>query len=144
MVKKGKAQISIEYLILMGFITFIIIGILGIAFFYGGGIKDKIKLTQMNNFANKVISTAESVFYAGEPSKATITAYLPENIKAIEISEDSGEYFLVISMRLDSGLKKQAFQSSVPLSSASAITITKGLKKLEIVADATQVRINHA
>ena len=140
MVKKEKAQISIEYLILMSFITFIIIGILGIAFFYGGCIRDKIKLTQMNNFANKIISTAESVFYAGEPSRATITAYLPENVKEIEINE--GEDSLVISMQLDSGLTKRAFQSSVPIS--GTITITQGLKRLVIIAGETEVSINHA
>ena len=94
----------------------------------------------MNNFANKIISTAESVFYAGEPSRATITAYLPENVKEIEINE--GEDSLVISMQLDSGLTKRAFQSSVPIS--GTITITQGLKRLVIIAGETEVSINHA
>lgn len=138
--KKTKlAQISTEYLIIVGFVTFVVIGILAVAFFYSGMIKDKLKITQVNNYANKIISTAESVFYHGEPSKATISAYLPDNIKDIEILDNS----LVISIQLSSGLNRIAFSSNVPIveNVAAPLTHYQGTKNIEVVANSTDAII---
>ena len=135
-----KAQVSFEYLIIMGFVTFIIITILGIALFYGNSIKDRIRITQVNNFANKIISTSESVFYAGEPSKATINTYLPENIEEVLIDETDNA--LVISVRTSSGVTRTAFQSNVPIT--GILTTSAGLKKIEIKAEDQKVNINLA
>ena len=127
--KDRTGQVSMEYLIIVGFVTFIVIAILGVAFFYSGAIKDQIKSTQINNYANKIISTTESVFYAGAPSKSTISAYLPENVRSIEIDG----YDLIIEVETYSGLNKIAFTSKVPLS-GGPLSITKGLKKIEVEA----------
>jgi len=139
MEKRGKkAQISFEYLIIMGFLTFVIIGILSVAFFYSNGIKDRIKVSQMNNFANKIISTSESVFYAGYPSKATINCYLPEGVKEVYIPPTNDT--LIISIELSSGLTRTAFSSNVPIS--GSLTTNHGLKKIEIKAEEDKVVIS--
>ena len=128
--KKKRAQVSVEYLIIVGFVVAVLIGIISLAFFYSGTIKDRIKMTQINNFVNKIISTSESVFYAGEPSKATISVYLPENVKNIEILEDT----LFISVQTSSGLNKIGFPSNVPIS--GALYNNEGLKRVQISAQA--------
>ena len=129
--KSKRAQISFEYLIIMGFVTFVIMGVLVIAMIYSGSIKDRIRITQMTNCANKVISTAESVFYSGAPSRATITCQLPENIKEISVQENS----LVISLQTSNGLMKTAFTSNVPISQGGEfITISQGIKKIKLEA----------
>jgi len=133
---RQKAQISIEYLIIIGFLTFVIIGILGIAFFYSGSIKDRLKIIQLNNFANTVISSSELVFYYGEPSKTTFSVYLPENVKEIEID---GNYMFV-TLQTNSGIEKNAYESDVPLS--GEISINSGLKKIQIIATETNVVIS--
>jgi len=134
--KKKRAQVSVEYLIIVGFVVAVLIGIISLAFFYSGTIKDRIKMTQINNFVNKIISTSESVFYAGEPSKATISVYLPEGVKEIEIIENS----LVLTFQASSGLNKVSFSSQVPIS--GAIDSNSGLKKIQAVAEETQVVIS--
>jgi len=140
MAKRVNAQTSIEYLLMVGFITFIIIGILGVAFYYSSSIKDRIKIIQMNNFANKLISTSESVFYAGEPSKATVTAYLPESVKSISIEEGN---LLVISLQTSSGTSTNGFLSNVPISEGdTGLTVSSGLKKIEVKAEANNIIIN--
>lgn len=147
MQKKIKfAQVSIEYLIVVGFVTFVLISILGIAFFYSGIVRDKIKENQINSFANKVISTSESVFYSGAPSKATITAYLPDNVKDISIAEDAGGYTLFINFSSGSGLNKRGFSSKVHIeeNSTSPISHSQGLKKIEITAQSDKVIIGQA
>lgn len=140
--KRNKAQVSIEYLIIVGFVTFVVMAIIGIALFYSGTIKDKIKENQVGNYANKIIATAESVYYAGEPSKATISGYLPESVKDIRIEENS----LVITFSTSSGKNIIAYSSDVPIieSSTAELSPSKGLKKIVVVAEENQVVISQA
>jgi len=141
MQKKIKSgQISVEYLIVIGFITFVVISTLGIALFYSGSIKDRIKATQINNYANKLTSTAESVFYAGYPSKATVTCYLPDNAKDIEVLTNE----LVITFQTSSGTNKISFASNVPMleNATAQLTTSQGLKKIQVEAQQTQVLIS--
>ncbi len=126
---KKKGQIGIEYLIIIGFVTFVILGIMGVAFFYSGNINDRIRLSQINTFANKVISASESVFYSGTPSKSTISAYLPDGVNEVEIIDNS----IVFTVQTSSGINRVSFSSNVPIS--GAITSSPGLKKLQIVAE---------
>jgi len=142
MIIKTKSQISFEYLIIMGFITFVIIGILGIAIFYSGSIRDKIKVTQMANCANKIISTAESVFYAGKPSRATINCYLPEGIQSIEIDTDiiTHKSDLIFTLQTSTGKTVTDFTSNVEL--AGNIQATPGLKKIKLDAEEDNVKIS--
>jgi hypothetical protein len=131
-----KSQVSIEYLIIIGFVSVVLVLILAVAFFYSGGIKDRIKITQVNNFANKIISTAESIYYYGEPSKTTISVYLPEGVENIEISGDE----LIISTRVSSGLEKTSFSSKVPID--GTITTVSGIKRIVIYATEDNSIIN--
>ena len=137
MEKKAKhSQISFEYLIIIGFITFVIIGILGIALFYSGGIRDRIKITQMSDCANKIISTAESVFYSGSPSRATISCYLPEGIQEITVYDDA----ISFSLQTSTGDSVTEFSSNVQL--YGSIMATPGLKKIILTAEENRVQIS--
>jgi hypothetical protein len=128
-----KAQSSMEILILMGFLTFIIIGILSIGYFYSSTINDRIKSSQLNNFANKITSTAETVFYAGSPSKLTIFVYLPEGVGNIQIIENN----IVVTYNLSTGKNVISFPSNVPISEniSAEISSTSGIKNIIIVAN---------
>ncbi|MCH7568388.1 MAG: hypothetical protein IIA87_03120 [Nanoarchaeota archaeon] len=132
-----RGQISVEYLIVVGFVTFLIVGILGVAFFYASGIRDEIKINQLNNFANKIISSSESVFYAGSPSKVTINAYLPAGVKVIEITSSE----LIFDIEISSGLNRISFSSNVPLddTQGSSLSVSEGLKRIEIAAQLDRV-----
>lgn len=136
LLKCKRSQISMEYIIILGFVMIVIIGILGIALTYSGSIKDSIKINQVNNFANKIISTAESVYYYGEPSKATISVYLPDGVKDITIMENS----LFISTQVYSGLEKSSFSSDVPIE--GIITTSSGIRKIVVMAEGNKTVIN--
>lgn len=142
--QKNKAQVSIEYLIIVGFVTFVVMAIMGIALYYSGTIKDKIKENQVNNFANKIISTAESVYYSGSPSKATITVYLSDNVRNIYIPSTNDA--LVIKFGTSSGENTIAFSSRVPIveNSTAEISHSQGLKKIEITAQTDKAIIRQA
>lgn len=123
-----RGQISVEYLIVVGFIVFIIVNLIGVAFYYVGGIKDKIKDNQIEGFAQNLISGANTVFSAGEPSRVTVTAYLPSGVEDIQISGKE----IIIRVSSNSGLNVRSFVSNVNLE--GALTRTEGVKRIQIIA----------
>src|SRR3989344_4993003 len=126
--KDKRGQISVEYLVVVGFIVFIIVNIMGVAFYYVGGIKDKIKENQIEGFAQNLISSADTVFSAGEPSRVTITAYLPSGVEDIQLSGKE----LVIRISSNSGLNVRSFVSKVNLE--GTLTKTEGVKRIQVIA----------
>jgi uncharacterized protein (UPF0333 family) len=131
-----KGQISTEYLIVVGFVVFLVLGILGVAFFYTSITNDQIKVSQVSNLANKIVSSAESVFYAGEPSKLTINGYLPVGVNRFDINSNE----IVIGISTSSGITVMSFSSNVPLS--GSISPTNGVKRIEIIAGQNNVSIS--
>ncbi len=131
----NRGQISLEYLIVVGFVVFVVIVLLGLAIFYTTTARDSMSSNQLNNFANKLLNSAETVYFAGEPSKLTITAYLPEGISSFEILENS----LVFNRSTSSGKNVIVYPSKVPLDSLSTFGITEGVKRLEIIATISNV-----
>jgi len=134
MFKRG--QISTEYLIVVGFVVFLVMGILGVAFFYTSITNDQIKVSQVSNLANKIISSAESVFYAGEPSKLTITGYMPIGVSSFEIMPNE----IVASISTSSGVSTISFTSNVPL--LGNVSSSEGVKRIEVLAQQDEVAIN--
>ena len=131
---KKRGQISTEYLVIVSFLTFVAIGVLGVAFFYTGEIRDAIKFNQIEQFSNKIISSAESVFFAGEPSKITLTAYLPESVDSIIILDNPNSADeIIFHVSSSSGTNVISYRSNVPLAGGS-ISTSRGLKKISIVA----------
>ncbi len=133
-----SGQVSIEYLLIIGFVTFFVVVVLGTAFFYSGSIRDSMRVTQVNNYANKIISTSESVFYSGEPSKATVSVYLPQGVESVEISNNN----LIVAIQTSSGTNKMAFSSKVPISLQGNLTASSGLKKIQIIAETNTVTVS--
>ena len=131
-----RGQISIEYLIVVGFIVFFAIIILGLAMFYSNQINSTMKIKQVEQFARKVISSAESVYYAGEPSKSTISIYLPEGISQIQILQRE----IFVAFRTDTGENRVSYLSNVPLE--GNLSISSGVKRITIIALSDRVSIN--
>jgi hypothetical protein len=135
---KKKGQVGIEYMIIVGFVSFAVIAILLLAFFYSGQIKDSIKLNQAENFAEQLIGSAESVFFAGEPSKTTIRLYLPENVESIDINNN----YVTVTMQLSTGQNIRSYETKVPLQ--GTITTSEGIKKLTLIATEDNVVITQS
>jgi Tfp pilus assembly protein PilX len=130
-----KGQIGMEYLLIVGLVTFVVMGILFVAFTYSNLSKDNIKSNQIEGFARKIIDSAESVFYSGEPSRVTINVYLPENIESIDFIDNN----LVLRYNLGSGSNTASFPSKVPIS--GSISTSSGIKKIRIQANGDFVSI---
>lgn len=125
---KKRGQIGIEYMILIGFLTFAIMAVLALAIFYSGQIKDKIKLNQIEKFATQLVNFAESVFFSGEPSKTTVRLYLPEGVTDININQN----YIIFTSRVSEGENIRGFKSRVPIN--GTISTGEGIKTLTLTA----------
>lgn len=136
-VKRG--QISTEYLIVVGFVVFLVMSTMGIALFYSSSAQDRLKSFQLDSFARKIITDAEAVFYAGAPSKATIQAYMPEGVHDVRIQDN----YLILDISSSTGVNTVSFESKVPISFGGCpLTESEGLKKIIIEAESNGVTIN--
>ena len=133
--KFRKGQISTEYLIVVSFVVFLVLGVLGTAFFYASGARDAIKNAQIEKFAEKLISSAETVFFAGEPSKKRFIGYLPSGVNSIQLNDKD----VIINYTTSSGDNFIAFRSDVVIE--GAINPTSGIKKFELQAQLDKVVI---
>lgn len=136
MIHKKNAQIGMEYLMIMGFLTFILLSTLGIAMYHNNTIRDMISSRQVESMATKIVSAAESVFYAGEPSKVTIVSFIPKGISEINITDNT----IFITFQSSSGTNKVSFPSNVPIT--GTLSIVSGLRNIIIEATSSSVTIN--
>ena len=85
MVRK-RGQAATEYLILSGFV-FVAISV-GVALLYNYGSESMrdVASAQMRKVCLDIASTAESVYYMGEPARRTIDANFPNGVKHMEIA----------------------------------------------------------
>jgi hypothetical protein len=139
MENKKRGQISVEYLIVVGFVVFVVISLLGVAFYYTASIQERIKFNQIENYANKIVSNSESVFFAGEPSKASITAHLPKGIEAIEILTEGSGSQLIINVSTEGGLAIVSFESDVVLT--GSLSTNEGTKRITLTAVSNSVQL---
>ncbi|MFH1803147.1 MAG: hypothetical protein ABH864_06910 [archaeon] len=136
MINQKRGQISTEYIMVVSFVLFIVLSALGIAFTYSAQIKDTMKFNQIESFSTKVISQSESIFYAGEPSRTTLNAYLPEGINNITIME----YFIVFNVSTSSGESITAYRSNVNLT--GSLSPNSGVKLVYLNATSSSVIIS--
>ena len=134
--KKKRAQVGIEYMIILSFVTFAILIVLSFAIIYSNQVQDKIRLNQVENYAIQLISSAEVVFFAGEPSKTTILLSLPSGVSTVTFLPE-GLLFDVIT---NNGLNSRLFESSVPLS--GSLDTNEGIKKITLTATNSSVVVS--
>lgn len=130
-----KAQVSFEYVIIMGFVVFAIIGIMTVALIYSLNIRDRIKNNEIEGCIDKIVTTAESVYYSGKPSRATIKCFMPEGIDLVNITSKE----IILYRQSSSGVNIRSFPSNVPLYEKNFTLV--GVRRIKIEALDNNVNI---
>lgn len=123
-----RGQSAVEYLIIIGFVSIAVTSILVLAYFYANVSNDKIKTNQMEAFATKIITRAESVFYSGEPAQLTFSIYIPKGVSSISLQGRE----LIVTAHISSGDVTRVFLSRVNLE--GTISPNEGAKNLIVRA----------
>jgi len=114
---KSKAQVSVEYLIIIG-ISFAILIPAGYFFYsYSKTSNDATVRSQIAQTGSSIITAAESIYGLGEGSLVTLNLRYPQNIRDVYILKGAGgNTELIIKYELSSGMNEAVFFSKVALS----------------------------
>lgn len=122
-----KAQVSMEFIIIVGFVFLLTIPLVIVFFEQTTIIKDAISTNHIRNIAIRITDRAETIYYLGEPSKTTIKTQFPENIERINITTKA----VIFEYRNSKNdLRPIIVTSAVNLS--GNISINQGIHNIEI------------
>ncbi len=109
------AQASMEYVMIAGFVALVIIPTAFIFYRYASDSADEIDQAQIEKFGRDVVSTSETVYYIGAPSRIVIEERLPKNVRSISIDRDpaTGTYLFAIAATSESGIVNFTFPTNV-------------------------------
>jgi uncharacterized protein (UPF0333 family) len=110
-VRNRKAQISMEYLVIVGFVAVLVIPMLIIFYSYADRTEDEIVSNQVQKIGLKIGDSAEAMYYLGEPSRTRIKAYLPKNIRNITIGNN--EILFIVNTK--DGLDHIVIYTPIPI-----------------------------
>jgi len=96
-----KSQISMEYLIIVGFVVAVTIPLILIFTTHSTEMNEHVIANQANYIASKIVDSAESVYYLGASSKVTFRVQMPININAITIGNNEVVFFVKKSNGVD-------------------------------------------
>ncbi len=137
---RKRGQVGMEYLIIVSFITFVIISMVVVSYYYIDSSKKRMNDNQIESLGKSIVNSAESVFYEGAPSQIIITVYIPKGVQSIQVTD----YALIINSSSTAGVSTRAFISKVKLNSVSGILATEGTHNLLIKASSDRVFIENA
>lgn len=130
-----KAQVSVEYIFIIGFVTIITIPLLVIYYTYSAQSKDIVATSQAMQIARKIVDSAESVYYLGKPSQTTLKVNFPDNIVSTNLSNRE----IVFKISTNSGVTDVVEISSVNIS--GSLPITDGIHIVTVKAENGYVQI---
>lgn len=126
--KKKRGQVSIEYMIVVGFAFIMIMPVIIIFLVQSNDIQDSINVNQANSVARKIAHYSDSIYYMGHPSKTTIKAYIPKGIESISI----GNQEVVFRMQTSHGPTDVVHITDVNIT--GTLKTSSGIRNIEIQA----------
>lgn len=95
--EKSRAQVAMEYLIIVGFVVIITLPLVIIFQTHSKETTAEITSAQIYQISKRISDGAETVYYLGEPSKLTIKTYFPSSIESVSIGSNE----IVFNVRAD-------------------------------------------
>ena len=130
-----KSQISVEYMLVIGFATLMTIPLLLIYYTYSSDSSDSVAASQALQIARNIVDSSESVYYLGKPSQTTIKLNFPDRIQLINISGRE----VVFKMKTKNGVTDVVQVSAVNIS--GNLPKSQGIHVLTITADDGYVKV---
>ncbi len=124
--REKNAQVSMEYVIVIGFVMLITIPLILIFYEHTRATSDQVITNQVDQIARKIIDNSETIYYIGEPSRTSIKVYMPENVENVTIGNNEINF----RVKTNVGITDISYVSSVNIS--GSIAITKGIHYINI------------
>ena len=134
--KKTKAQLSMEYMTIMGFVILITIPLTLIYYHYSNSTADEISMNQLMQITRKIADSADSVYYLGKPSEITVKIFMPHGVQSVNITHNEISFTIMTV----SGLSDIVASTNVNVS--GTIPISRGIHFINLKAEDYYVNIS--
>ncbi len=124
--KSSRAQVAMEYLIIIGFVAIITLPLVIIFQTHSRETTEEITSTQVYQISKRIADGAETVYYLGEPSKITLKVYFPENINSVSVGNNE------IVFVLKKGAKEDEIVVYTPINATGNISTHQGVHYITI------------
>ena len=132
----NKSQVSVEYLMIVGFAFVMTIPLLIIYYTYTSESSDRVATTQALGIARDIVDSAESVYYLGKPSQTTMKLSFPDKIRSITISNRE----IVIKVSTNYGIADVVQVSTVNIT--GSLPTSQGLYTVLVKAQDGYVQVS--
>jgi uncharacterized protein (UPF0333 family) len=136
--EKKRCQVSMEYMLMVGFSLLLITPVIVIYGTERQSISDQVSYSQAKQIATKIADSAETVYYLGKPSRTTIRVYMPYNIQDISFNN----YEVVVTLKMATHISEAIAVSSVNM--VGNLTARPGIHEILFIADENQVNVTNA
>ena len=130
-----KSQVSVEYMLVMGFAALLTIPLLLIYHTYSADSTDAVATGQALQISRKIIDASESVYYLGKPSQTTLKLNFPDGIHSTNVSGRE----VVFKVKTQAGVTEVVQVSSVNMS--GALPTSAGIHVVTIKAEDNYAQI---
>lgn len=131
----SKSQISVEYMLVMGFAALMTLPLLLIYYTYSSESSDSVATSQALQIARKIVDASESVYFLGKPSQTTLKLNFPDRIESINLSNRE----VVFKVKTKNGITDVVQVSSVNIT--GNLPTSQGIHILTIKAEEGYVKV---
>jgi len=133
---KKRAQIAVEYITILGFVIVSTLVLVVIFNAHATSMNDQVTGHQVERLAEKIVDTAEAVYFIGEPSRTVLKLYFPQRITNVSLSGRELVFFVRTSFGIDEVVKL----SQVNLT--GTLPITAGIHYVQVEAQGGEVQLS--
>ncbi|MBS3096085.1 hypothetical protein J4480_01450 [Candidatus Woesearchaeota archaeon] len=130
-----RAQVSVEYMFVMGFAALMTVPLLLIYYTYSSESGDTVATSQALQIARKIVDASESVYYLGKPSQTTLKLNFPDKIKAAKMEN----YEVIFNLSTIHGIAEIVQVSAVNIS--GNLPTSQGIHIITIKAEEGYVKV---
>ncbi len=134
----SKAQVSVEYAMIMGFIVLITIPLIMIYYDNVASSNEEIVSRQVNQISQKIVDAAETVYYLGEPSQTTLKVHIPAGVTEVTIGQKKE---IIFRIRATTGISDIVQVSSVNIT--GSLPSTQGIYRITLKAQENEVLVSY-
>ena len=130
-----RSQVSVEYMLVMGFAALLTIPLLLIYYTYSADSTDAVATGQALQISRKIIDASESVYYLGKPSQTTLKLNFPDGIQSTNVSGKE----VVFKVKTQAGITEVVQVS--PVNMSGTLPTSAGIHVVTIKAEEGYVQI---
>ena len=134
--KRARAQVSLEFSIILGFATLMIIPTIIVFYTQIKETSDRFVIQQAGRVARQIADEAEKVYYNGVPSKSLLKVYIPRSVQSISITNNE----VVLSLKISNSTSEIAAPCRVNIS--GSIKSGEGFRYIKFEASESGVNIS--